>query len=203
MAASSDPAQRGRPRNPGVDAPILRAAFRMLVDVGYAAMSIEAVAAEAGVGKTTVYRRYPSKRDLVIAALQTLTTTAPGPASADIRTAIEAFVRQSLGAPAGASGVRVMSALLMEARRDPELLEVFRLRVLEPRRETLVNVLQAGVERREIREDADPDVTFEIVAGSLIARHVLGSPVTDAWIASVTDAVWRSIASDRGHADQA
>jgi AcrR family transcriptional regulator len=194
MALQAEPA-RGRPRNPAVDAPILRAAFRMLIDVGYQAMSIEAVAAEAGVGKTTVYRRYPTKRDLVLAVLNALTTTGPIP-TAETRTAIELFVRQSLGAPVAVSGVRVMSALLLEEGREPELIETFRRRVLAPRRAVLDGVLRAGVERGEIRPDVDVDVTIEFVAGALIAHRVLALPVDDTWIAAVTDALWRSIATE-------
>ena len=195
MAVHAQSAARGRPRNPAVDALILRAAFRMLIDLGYSAMSIEAVAAEAGVGKTTVYRRYPTKRDLVLAVLNALTTTGPITAS-DTRTAVGLFVQQSLGAPVAASGVRVMSALLLEEAREPELIETFRRRVLAPRRAVLAEVLRAGVERGEIRPDVDVDVTIEFVAGALIAHHVLALPVDGPWIAAVTDALWRSIARE-------
>ena len=65
----SPPSTRGRPRDVDVDRRILAATFRQLVDVGYGALSIEAVAAEAGVAKTTIYRRHPSKAELVVAAL--------------------------------------------------------------------------------------------------------------------------------------
>jgi AcrR family transcriptional regulator len=71
MAATSARA-RGRPRDPAIDRAILDAALRLLAEQGYDGMSLEAVAGAAGVGKTTIYRRYPGKRELVVAAISSI-----------------------------------------------------------------------------------------------------------------------------------
>src|SRR5262245_65658364 len=89
----AEPAPRGRPRDASADHRILAATFRQLVDVGYPSLSVEAVAADAGVAKTTIYRRYPTKRDLAVAALSQETPFPPPSPEFHGRDSIERFVR--------------------------------------------------------------------------------------------------------------
>jgi AcrR family transcriptional regulator len=187
-------AARGRPRHPDTDRAILQATFRELVEVGYASLSVEAVAAAAGVAKTTLYRRYPTKRDLVIAALESGTAFVAPLDAADTRAALAAFVRQAIAAMVDSGAIRILGSLLVEERREPELLDVFRKRLLEPRRALVVAMIQRGVERGELRRDVDPLIVTEMIAGAIFGHHaILGQTADDAWIETLVQHVWAAV----------
>lgn len=196
LTSTSKPpaAPRGRPRHPDTDRAILGATFRQLVEVGYASLSIEAVAAAAGVAKTTLYRRYPTKRDLVVAALESGTSFVPPIDAADTRTAMASFIRQAIAAMVESGAIRILGSLLVEERREPELLEVFRRRLLEPRRAIVVGVLERGIERGDVRPDVDPLLVTEMVAGAIFGHHaILGEHADEAWIEALVEHVWAAI----------
>jgi AcrR family transcriptional regulator len=185
----------GRPRDPEVDRAILAATFRLLVDEGYASLSIEAVAAAAGVGKTTIYRRHPTKRDLVVAAIAAGARIDPPPAETGTRAAMGSLIRQAVHALLTAHGVRILGTLLVEERREPDLLDVFRARLLEPRRSILLGILRTGIERGEVRPDADLDVVTEMILGSVIAHYVrTGRYDEDGWVEAVLETAWAAVA---------
>jgi AcrR family transcriptional regulator len=185
---------RGRPRNPDADDAILEATFRQLIDVGYGALSIEAVAAASGVAKTTIYRRWPTKRELVVAALATEVPFAPPPADLDAHAALGAFVRAAIAVLIESGAVRILGSLLVEEQREPGLLAVFRTRILDPRRGLVEAMLRRGIERGEVRSDIDPLVVTEMVAGAVFAHHmILGLPTSDAWVDRLVDHVWEAI----------
>jgi AcrR family transcriptional regulator len=187
-------ASRGRPRDRGADDRILLAAFEQLVRVGYGGLSMEAVAAEAGVAKTTVYRRYPTKRDLVVAALSEETPFPPAPADLSAHDALDRFVRQAIAILIDSGAVRILASLLVEDQREPGLLDVFRQRILGPRRKIVLGMLQRGIERGELRPDIDPLVVTEMVAGAVFGHHViLGLTATDDWIDALVEHIWAAI----------
>ncbi len=190
-----DAAARGRPRDAGADDRILGAAFRQLVAVGYGGLSMESVAADAGVAKTTVYRRYPTKRDLVLAALTTAVPVPPAPpADMPARDGIDWFVRMAATALVESGAIRILATLLVEDQREPGLLDSFRERLVAPRRMMVVGLLETGMARGEVRADVDPLVVTELVAGAIFGHHlILGQPVTDEWISTVVDHVWSAI----------
>jgi AcrR family transcriptional regulator len=194
---TADAVPRGRPRDVRADEAILAATFRQLVDVGYAALSIESIAAEAGVAKTTIYRRHPTKRELVIAALRAATPFEPPSADLPAREALERFVRTAVRMLIDSGAFRILGSFLIEDRRDPGLLATFREELLTPRRAMVEAMLQRGIERGEIRPDIDPLVVTEMVAGAVIGHHaILGQPGSDAWVRDLVDHVWRAIAAD-------
>lgn len=188
---------RGRPRDTDVDERILATAFRHLVREGYGGTSIEAVAADAGVAKTTIYRRYATKRDLVVAALRAETPFPAPPADLHAKDALELFVRGAIAMLVDSGAIRVLGSLLVEEQREPGLLDVFRDRILFPRRALVDQMLQRGIERGEIRPDIDPLVVTEMVAGAVFGHHaILGLTGTDEWIHSLVEHVWAAIAAD-------
>lgn len=187
---------RGRPRDPGANEAILAATFAQLLEVGYGGLSIEAVAAAAGVGKTTIYRRWPSKRDLVVAALGTETTFAPPRLDVDVRTALRMLVRQAIATLIDSGAIRILGSLLVEEQREPGLLDAFRERILGPRRGMIEAMLRSGIERGEIRPDIDPLVVTEMIAGAVFGHHaILGLTADEAWIESLVVHVWAAIAA--------
>ena len=194
---------RGRPRDAAVDDRILLATFEQLVEVGYSGLSIEAVAAAAGVAKTSIYRRYPTKRDLVVAALGEETPFSPPPIDMPSHAALGAFVRQAIHMLIESGAVRILGSLLVEEQREPGILEVFRERILGPRRGMVEAMLRRGIERGEIRADIDPLVVTEMVAGAVFGHHViLGLPTTDAWIEALVEHVWAAIAPPKAGPDE-
>jgi AcrR family transcriptional regulator len=193
---ASTKATRGRPRDAGVDRRILAATFRQLVDVGFGALSIEAVASEAGVAKTTIYRRYPTKARLAVAALTVEVPFPPLPPELASREALARFVHQAVAMLVESGAIRILGSLLVEEARQPGLLTAFRTRLLGPRREQVEQMLRRGIDRGEIRADIDPLVVTEMIAGAIFGHHaILGMTATDDWIDKLTDHVWKAIAA--------
>ena len=188
-----DGARPGRPRDPDIDRAILQATLRLLQDRGYAGMSVEGVAAAAGVGKTAIYRRYPSKAELAAAAVRSLRDDfGPPPNTGSARADIVEMLTGFQPALERA-GFAMIGALLIEERRNPDLLETFRKRIFGPRRREAIKVLQRGVERGEIRPDADLEVAVEALIGSVLAGHVLGSANPRERIEQTVATIWSGL----------
>ena len=188
------PPARGRPRSEDVDRRILAATFQQLVEVGYGALSIEAVAAQAGVAKTTIYRRYATKSDLAVAALRVEVPFVPPSEGLGAREALDAFVHQAIRMLVESGAIRILGSLLVEEAREPGLLNVFRSRVLEPRRQIVEGMLRRGVERGEVRPDMDPLIVTEMIAGAIFGHHaILGLAGTDEWVTALVDHIWAAI----------
>ena len=188
----------GRPRDPDVDAAIHRAAIHVLRDQGYAGMSVERVAAVAGVGKTTIYRRYNSKEELAAGALGSIADDlGPPPDTGCARNDIVEMLLQNRTALERGPGFPMIGALLVEEQRNPELFELFRNRIMRRRKNDAVLVLQRGIERGEIRADVDIEVAFHAMMGSILARHILGTPESRVQIEKTVDCVFNGIATER------
>ena len=187
----------GRPRDPEADRAILQATLKLLTDQGYAGMSVERVASEAGVGKTTIYRRYASKEELVSAAVGALRDDlGPPPNTGNTRTDIvEMIVRAQVALESG-PGFAMIGTLLVEERRSPELFESFRERVIRPRRDEAVMVLQRGVDRGEVRADVDLEVAVHAMVGAMFARHILGTPESRERVEQTVDTIWSGLAAN-------
>jgi len=194
----SDAPRAGRPRSSEADRAILDTALRLLVEQGYDAMSIEGVAAAAGVGKTTIYRRYPSKRELVVAAVSSLAASfEPPPDSGNVRDDLLAFMRQIFGLFHSGLPFAMAGTLLVKERDDPALMELFRQKIIRPRMEVVARLLRKGMDRGELRPDISPELTAQILAGAVFARHLSGWPEDDAWLESLLDTILRGLALSR------
>ena len=189
-------AQRGRPRSQEADRAILTATAELLADRGLSAMSIEEVAARAGVGKTTIYRRWPSKGLLALDAFVTSFREAQPPNDTgtlrgDLLAALHAWVRAVTQTPMGS----MLTSLIAEAQHDPELRGAWRDRVLEPLRVQHRVMLDRAVERGEIPASVDRDVVLDLFFGAAEHRLLLGHlPMTDAFIDAVVDIILAGIA---------
>jgi AcrR family transcriptional regulator len=195
MSSGTTTRAGGRPRSIAADRAILEATFRALTEAGYAQMSIEAVAAAAGVGKTTIYRRYPTKRELAAAAITAMTVVGPLPVDLDVRTALIGLLTQGREAVVGQRAMTMIGTLLVEERREPELIAMFRERVIGPRRRLLLGLLTAAQARGELRPDADIEVAADMVVGALFAHYLAGEPVDDHWIARLVDTLMLAVGS--------
>jgi AcrR family transcriptional regulator len=182
---------RGRPRSSHADRAILAAAVELLGERGLAAMSIEEVAARAGVGKATIYRRWPSKGLLALDAFvvsfraeQPLPDT--GSLRGDLLSALRSWVRAVTETPAG----RLLASLIGEAQHNPELHAAWRDRVLEPLRAQHRIMLSRAASRGEISPSADVEVVLDLFFGAAQHRLLLGHlPMTEEFIVSVVDVI--------------
>jgi len=192
-------APRGRPRSAEADRAILTATVDLLAERGLAAMSIEEVAARAGVGKTTIYRRWPSKGLLALDAFvisfraeQPLPDT--GSLRGDLLSALHAWVRAVTQTAMGP----MLTGLIAEAQNDPELRGAWRDRVLEPLRTQHRIMLDRAISRGEIPASVDRDVVLDLFFGAAEHRLLLGHlPMTGDFIAEVVDMILTGIAGPR------
>lgn len=178
---------RGRPRSTKADAAILDAALRMLDDVGYQAMSMEAVAAEAGVGKTTVYRRYANKAELASAAIKTQLNVETPPDTGHIRTDLIALIDEAVQFFEEKPGFRAMCSLLTEQAREPGLIDTFHERVTSHRRQIVLRVFEQAIERGQVKPNADIRAAMDMLMGAALARRVSCRPRPPGWSTSVVD----------------
>ena len=174
MSGSTVPRPRpGRPRDARADAAIRRATLELLLEVGYRGLAIETVAARAGVGKTTVYRRFPSKWELVAAQLAGLQEGLELPDTGAVLTDFFALAEQVIGQAAVVDLWNLGPRLMIEAAGDPQLLELVRANLITPRRELLKALLRRAVERGELRTDLDLESAVDMLVGPLIYRVLL------------------------------
>ena len=184
---------RGRPRSAEADQAILEAAAEVLYAEGYARMSMESVAEAAGVGKTTVYRRYKDKADLVTAALQQLTPVPEPPDSGDTRADILLMLQRFQRSKEKIQDLRLLGTLWSEEERNPDLVRLFRERVIGPRRKMMIETLERGKERGELREDFDPELVTEMMVGSHFARQFSGRKIPRDWAEKVVAQIWPAL----------
>lgn len=169
----------GRPRSTDCDRSIRAATLELLVEHGFADLTIEGIAARAGCGKATVYRRWPCKSDLVVDAF--FATISPqvrfedtGSLRADFRKQMRLVVRELAGKPG-----RALATLLACAQMDARLLEAFRTRWLELRRAETRKAIERGVERGELPRDLDVDFVLDALYSPLYFRLLVQhQPIT-------------------------
>ncbi len=189
----------GRPRSPAAGRAILDAALRLLGEHGYAAMSVEGVAAAAGAGKATIYRRYRDKKELVMAAMATLIAdTGPPPDTGDTRADLVALLAQVQRLLMTGPVLPMAGTVLVEERRNPDLLEQFREAAIRPGRARLRPVLQRGVQRGHVRPDIDLESVVDVLTGVFFARHLAGRDAPPERLDSVVELLWRGIAAAEG-----
>ena len=181
--APLDPVVRapGRPRDPEADRAILEATIELLAEEGFGGLSIEAVAARAGVGKTTVYRRWPSKIPLVVDALMHMKMPASLviPDDMSTRDALCRVLSELVRAQRHESTGPILAGLVDAMSRDAELADAVRAQLVSNRRTVVFGLIQRGIERGEIRSDVDVEVVADLLAGPIVMRTLItGGPIT-------------------------
>lgn len=158
----------GRPRSAEAHAAIVSATLDLLADRGLAATTIEAVAARAGVGKTTIYRRWPSKVELVKEAVRSFAPVLKAPDTGSVRGDLEALASAAIATVEATRGFRAIPRLLGEALDDQELHAALLETLVEPRRAGVKEILARGVERGEIDPRLDLDLATHVIIGPLV-----------------------------------
>ena len=183
---SPDPARRSERAHTA----ILAATRELIMTMGYDAMTIEAIASAAGVGKQTIYRWWPSKAAVVLDMWvpdveQQLVFPDTGDVAADFTTQIRAMMELSQDPLFGPS----LRALIAEAQHDQALAQKLLDRIFAPRAEQGKERLRAAQQARQVRDDVDLDIAMDLLYGGFYRRFLLRiAPVTADYPKAVVDA---------------
>ena len=164
---------RGRPRSAEAEQAILDAALRMLGTHGVAGTTIEGVAADAGVGKTTIYRRWPTKTDLILAAISNIVPPGDPPDTGTMAGDMAALAETQRGRLAGSGLSGIVPRVLAESMGDPELHQDFLDRVAEPFRAMLRLFIERGIDRGELRPDLEVEPLVDLLHAIPIYRILM------------------------------
>jgi AcrR family transcriptional regulator len=169
---------------------IYRAALDELTEVGYAELTMDRVAARAKASKGSLYRRWPSRMELVVDAIRHATPTyTPTPDTGELRTDLIAQLRQFAERLNGPTG-EVARGMLIEAIRNPELMRAIQGQLIDPVLAPMMEVLRRGVVRGAVRPTALTPMVASVGA-ALMRQHVLlhGTPIADEELVSIVDEV--------------
>ncbi|HYZ57758.1 MAG TPA: TetR/AcrR family transcriptional regulator [Streptosporangiaceae bacterium] len=194
MSPGSSTARRrpGRARDPEIDARVLAVANRHLSAHGYEAMSLAAVAQEAGTTRQALYRRWPDKASLAAAALQVAADAGPAATSGDPLsdlTAELADFQRGVSRPGRLS----LAGTMLQDSTAPELLTRYRADVVAPRRGRILSILQRAQRLSLIDADADLEIAITLCTGSWYARALAGLAPPRNWPARTAALVWRAV----------
>ncbi len=167
----------GRPRSEQVERAIIDATIDLLADHGYLGLSIEAIASQAGVAKTTVYRRWPGKDELVLDALSRLKGPLAEPPGRDVRTDLIYLLDHVRAQWVNGVHGRLMHRVSVDGWDRPELYHQFRERLIAPRTRVMLDVLQRGVDEGLIRADVELRAVHEMLVSPILAAAFTHQPL--------------------------
>lgn len=173
MPKTSETKRIGRPRSEEARAAILVTTWQLLQTTPLKKLSIEAIAREAGVGKTTIYRWWPSKAAVAVDAfIAQVEAVLPFPDTETVAESLVLQVQQVVKAFQGDVG-RIVAGIVAEGQDDPEALASFRDRFLNPRRDVARQVIQQGIDSGEFDASLDPNMAMDILYGPIYYRLLL------------------------------
>jgi len=199
MTTTSEPEQGlrkpGRPRSAQAHKAIIKATLELLAEEGFQGLGIEAVAARAGVGKTTIYRRWSSKEELVIDVIRELQVDLSVVDTGNFRNDLVTLFKTAYqGMVAHPLLGQLVLKFIGEYQTNPEIFQVFFTQLVMPRFQQFRHMAEQAQARGEIRKDIDWRLVIGLVAGPLyfnwiIARFLAPSSSPDEWVEQMIDAV--------------
>lgn len=195
---SDNPRRPGRPRSADAHRAILDATQELLVEEGFTRLRLEHVAARARVGKSTIYRRWPSKEALTLDVV--LELAGPHLDIADVgdtRAELRAASRNPLDAIVGTRWGPVIRAMLSQIAGNPAIGEPFRATVVARRRSEVAHVIERGIARGDLRPDADASIATELLVGPIYFRLAFGGTLDAEFANRIGDAVMDAFAAER------
>jgi TetR/AcrR family transcriptional regulator, regulator of autoinduction and epiphytic fitness len=157
---------------------VLEATLGLLAECGYGAVTIEAVAARSGVAKSTIYRHWPGKVELILDAFHELKPPIAPPAEGDVRETVIAVLENLARVAVESTWSRCLPSLIDAAAHDPEARKL-QGRISTEGRRSLVDLLSTGVERGQLPPDLDPELMAEALVGPILLRRLLSLPPFD------------------------
>jgi AcrR family transcriptional regulator len=187
---------RGRPRRASAGKAIVDATLELLAERGFQEATIEAIAARAGVGRNTIYRRWSSKEELIADALRELTADLDTHEGDDVYSILLDWIRDFARVFGDPLYGRILPAVLGELQRNPAFARLWAEQVVQPRYQALVGRLRQAVAQGELRRDADVEQIADILAAPPFVRVLpLGlPPVTERYAEELLETIWHGIA---------
>jgi AcrR family transcriptional regulator len=189
----------GRPRDSAATASILQAAMDIAEERGFDRLSVESVAARAGVAKTTIYRRWPNVWAILMDAfIADVARLAPIEQRGSARETLAESIRLMARAFRGRQG-KVLRSLLGRAQAEPGLVEAYWSRWVEPRRKLAREVIRLGVASGELRAGLDEDIVLDALYGALYHRLTIPyAPLSDGYVEALVDSVFGGLEKPKG-----
>ena len=183
---------------------ILDATRELLAEHGVQGLTVEGVAAEAGVAKTTIYRRYRSKHDLALAVLLRMVQEVVSvPDLGDTRAELVVFVNGAVNILRDTLMGRVMNGLVSDLATGGPLTTDFRERIVDTRLAEVRRLVDRGIERGELRAEIDYELVHDLLFGPVYYRLLLsGAPLSDDLAQRIVDAVLPSLTAESGSASE-
>jgi AcrR family transcriptional regulator len=182
--ANSSKKSPGRPRSTQSHQAMLQATLELLAEVGFEAMSIEAIAARAGVGKTTIYRRYNSKAELVADAIESIREEIVIPNTGSLWGDIDALIQNAAQISLNPLGRQTVAMIISSASSNADFAQIYWTKYLQPRREAFAIVVERAKARQEVKPDLDSGLVFDTMSGIMLYVMIF-QPTTESWKAYV------------------
>ena len=173
----NDP-RRGRPRDESCGPAILAAAIELVGEVGIAALTMDAVAARAGVGKATIYRRWSSKEALMLDAWKSAVQKPDAPDTGSLREDLRVLFAPHDQQLSGETMQRIFPQMIAAAKVNPEVGEAYREFIAE-RRRPMRTVLERAVGRGDLPADSDLDLVHDLLVAPILYRWMVSDGVVD------------------------
>jgi AcrR family transcriptional regulator len=178
----------GRPRSTQSHQAMLQATLELLGEVGFDRMSIEAIAARARVGKTTIYRRYASKEELVADAIESVREEIVLPDTGNFQSDLNALIENAAAITLSPLGRQTVATIVSSAASNAQFAQIYWTKYLQPRRKTFAVVLERAKARHEIPIDLDADLVFDTMS-AIMLYAVIFQPTSESWTAYVHSAL--------------
>jgi AcrR family transcriptional regulator len=170
----------GRPRSAKSHQAMLKATLELLGKVGFENMSIEAISARAGVGKTTIYRRYNSKEELVADAIESIRQDVVIPDTGNLDNDLDELIENAAQITLSPLGRQTVAMIISSAASNSQFAQIYWTKYLQPRREAFAIVIERAKMRNEIEADADFGLIFDSMSGIMLYALIF-PPKTESW----------------------
>jgi AcrR family transcriptional regulator len=170
----------GRPRSIKSHQAMLKAALELLGEVGFENMSVEAISARAGVGKTTIYRRYSSKEELVADAIESIRQDIVIPDTGNLYDDLDELIENAAQITLSPLGRQTVAMIISSAASNAQFAQIYWTKYLQPRQEAFAKVIERAKVRNEIQVDVDPDLIFDSMSGIMLYALIF-PPKTESW----------------------
>lgn len=190
-------AKRGRPRNPDTQQSIITASYELLLEEGFASVTVEKIAERAGVSKATIYKWWPGKAAVVMDGfLAASTERLPVPDTGSVREDIRIHATNLARFLTSREG-RVIKELIGEGQFDPKVAEAYRARYFHPRRLEAKQMLERGIRRGELKKELDTELCIDLMYGPIFYQLlVLSDTLEETYVENIVRSAFAGIAPD-------
>jgi AcrR family transcriptional regulator len=185
---NTDNKRSGRPRSIQSHQAMLQSTLELLAEVGFDRLSIDAIAARAGVGKTTIYRRYASKEELVADAIESVREEIVIPNTGNLSDDIAALIQNAAQITLTPLGRQTVAMIISSAASNSQFAQIYWTKYLQPRRQTFAIVIDRAKARTEVPDDLDADLVFDTMSAIMLYALIF-PPTAESWEAYVRRAL--------------